>query len=205
MKNRSLVMWSLLVVSALSAARPSSASAQAAGAQPAAPKIAVANPSKIFLGMKEKTDVQQKLAQQRDALVAEGRSRGQKVEDLKAAMELLKPDAPQYEEANKQFVTAAIEFKNWRELSEQQSARNEKLQTKMLFDKITTQIADVAKERGIDLVIAEQPPVDIEKINAEQLTQLMAQRQVLYTNATADVTNDVITKLDERYNVTNKK
>jgi len=206
MKAKHVALWSILLVSvaALVAPHAGVAAGQNAPAAGGAQKIATANPSKIFFGMKEKTDVQQRLAEDRKKLVDEERSRQQKVRDLQAALELIKPDAPQYEASNKEFTEAAIAFKNWGEFSQAQSARSEKQQTKLLFDKITAAIAEIAKERGIDLVIAEQPPVNIEKISTDQLTQLMAQRQVLYTSATADLTPDVIARLDEKYNATKK-
>jgi Skp family chaperone for outer membrane proteins len=207
-KHAALLSLVMALAAALFASR-SGASAQnaPAGAAPAAgaQKIATANPSKIFFGMKEKNDVQQRLAEERKKLVDEERSKRQKVEDLRSALELLKPDAPQFEAANKEYTEAAIAFKNWGEYSQLQSARSEKQQTKMLFDKITAAVAELAKQRGIDLVIAEQPPINIERISAEQLTQFMAQRQVLYTNANVDLTAEVIAHLDEKYNAQQKK
>jgi Skp family chaperone for outer membrane proteins len=206
MKAKQVALWSMLLVGAAALVAPhSGASAQNAPAGTGgAQKIATANPSKIFFGMKEKNDVQASLAEERKKLVDEERSRRQKVEDLRAQLELMKPDAPQYEEANKTFTEAAIAFKNWGELSQAQSARTEKLKTKMLFDKITATIGEIAKEKGFDLVVAEQPPINVEKISADQLTQFMAQRQVLYTSSSTDLTPDVITRLDEKYNAAKK-
>jgi Skp family chaperone for outer membrane proteins len=186
----------------LSSPTPTAAQAQGAAGQPV--KIATANPSKIFFSMKEKTDVQAVLQEERKKLGEEERSRRQKVEDLRSALELIKPDAPQYEEASKQYAEAALQFKNWGEFSQMQLARLEKQKTKLLFDKITAMIAQIAKERGIDLVVAEQPPINVERISSEQLTQMMAQRQVLYTNASLDLTPDVVAKLDEQYNAQKK-
>jgi Skp family chaperone for outer membrane proteins len=74
----------------------------------------------------------------------------------------------------------------------------------MLFDKIMAAISELAKQRGYDLVIAEQPPINIEKTTAEMLPQLLLQREVLYSAATVDITNDVVTKLDEQYNAAKK-
>jgi Skp family chaperone for outer membrane proteins len=205
MKARHAALFSLLLAAGsimLFTSNPSRAQAQ--GANGKGIKIATASPSKIFSGMKEKTDVETKLKQQRDGLATEERSRRQKVQDLQSQLALTKPDAPQYEEQNNQFMQAAADFKMWGELSQAKAARDEKLQTKLLFDKITATIAEIAKERGIDLVIAEQPPMNIERVSAQDLTQLMAQRQVLYTNANVDITQDVIAKLDERYNAQKK-
>ena len=219
MNTKYVVLSSLLAAVAVMAMLPSRASSQAQGAQnnraPAQGggtqgpqgtplKIATASAARIFMGMKEKTDVRAKLDEQVKDLRAQEESRRQKVKDLQSQMELLKPDSPQYEEANKAFTAAAIDFKNWGELSQAQAARQEKMLTKMLFDKITAAIAEIAKERGIDLVFAEQPPFAIERMSPQELQQAMVQRQVLYSNASIDLTQDVIARLDERYNTQKK-
>jgi Skp family chaperone for outer membrane proteins len=192
------------VAASITMLSPAASRAQAQGQPAAGLKVATANPSKIFFNMKEKADVQARLAEEHKKLQDEERSRRQKVEDLRSALDLIKPDAPQYEQANKDFTQAAIEFKNWGELSQAQSARNDKRQTKMLFDKIMAAITELAKQRGYDLVIAEQPPINIEKTTAEMLPQLLLQREVLYSAASVDITNDVVTKLDEQYNAQKK-
>lgn len=208
MNAKHVALLSLLVAAATLISIASRAPAQAQQGQdqgPSAPlKIATANTSKIFRGMKETTDVQARLDAQRKALAKEEQSRRQKVEDLRSQLELLNPDAPQYEQANQEFMEEAIEFKNWGEVGQAQLARVEKVQSKMLFDKITSAIAELAKERGIDLVVAEQPAFNIERMTSEQLTQAMAQRQVLYTSAAADLTGDVIARLDEQFNAAKK-
>lgn len=205
MNAKHVALLSLLIAAAALITMPSRAASQAApGPQGTQLKIATASPSKIFFGMKEKNDVVAQLKQEVAELEKQNVSRRNKVTDLKNAMELLNPDAPQYEEANRAFMTAAIEHKNWLEVSQAQAARNEKMMTKMLFDRITAAIAELAKERGFDLVIAEQPAFNIERMTAEQLTQAMAQRQVLYASATTDLTNDVIARLDEKYNAGKK-
>jgi len=190
----------LLAAVCFSLATPARATAQA-GPQP---KVAIASPSKIFLGMKGTQDVRARLDAEKKSLQEQETEKRKKVEELRSAMELIKPDAPQYEEASNAFTTAAIEFKNWGEFSQATFARREKMQTKLLYDKITAAIAELAKERGIDLVVAAQPPIAIEKMNVLELQQLMAQRQVLYANATVDITSDVLAKLDEKYNAVKK-
>ncbi|MDQ3440955.1 MAG: OmpH family outer membrane protein [Planctomycetota bacterium] len=208
MNGKHVALLSLLIAAAtVVSITPSRAPAQAQGQAPAAGgqfKIATASAAKIFMGMKEKTDVRAKIEQQVKQLREEEQSRRQKVQDVQQQMELLKPDSPQYEEANKTFMAAAIEFKNWGEVSQAQAARHEKLLTKMLFDKITAAIAAIAKERGIDFVVAEQPPFAVERMTPQDLQQAMVQRQVLYANASLDLTQDVIGRLDEQYNAGKK-
>ncbi len=167
-------------------------------------KIATASASRIFLGMKEMRDVQAKFKQDLGDLDTQSRSRQQKVQDLRGQLELIKPDAPQYEEASRAYMQAASEHKAWLEFNQGITSRNEKVQMKMLFDKITATIAELAKERNIDLVISEQPPFNIDRMSVQDLVQAMGQREVLYQNASLDLTADVIAKLDERYNAGSK-
>ena len=204
MKAKYLVLLSLIVAAAAVVLLPSRAASQAQNAQGAPLKIATASAAKIFMGMKEKTDVRARLDQQVKDLRNEEESRRQKVKDLQSQMELIKPDSPQYEEASKALTAAAIEFEVWGKTSQAQAARNEKMLTKMLFEKITVAIAEIAKERGIDFVVAEQPPFAVERMSPQELQQAMVQRQVLYANASLDLTQDVITRLDERYNTQKK-
>ena len=204
-RPKHMVLASLIGAAVTISLLPTRAPAQGQAApSQAAPKIATASTAKIFMGMKEKTDVRAKIEQHVKQLRDEEQSRRQKVQDLQQQLDLLKPDSSQYEEANKAFTAAAIEFKNWGEVSQANSARNEKQQTKMLFDKITAAIAEIAKERGIDFVIAEQPPFNVERMSPQDLQQAMVQRQVLYANASLDITQDVIARLDERYNASKK-
>ena len=204
-RAKHLVLASLLVAAAVTTSLPTRepAQGQAAAAQ-GVPKIATASTARIFMGMKEKTDVRAKIEQHVKQLRDEEQSRRQKVQDLQQQLDLLKADSPQYEEANKAFTAAAIEFKNWGEVSQANSARNEKQQTKMLFDKITAAIAEIAKERGIDFVIAEQPPFAVDRMSPAELQQAMVQRQILYANASVDLTQDVIARLDQQYNAQKK-
>ena len=200
-KHVSLV--SLLVAAAALISLASRAPAQ--GQAPAGQlKIATASTSRIFLGIKERNDVQAKFKQELEALDSQARSREQKVADLRNQLELIKPDAPQYEEASRAHMQAASEHKAWLELNRGIVSRNEKLQMKKLFDKVTATIADIAKERGIDLVVAEQPGYNIDRMSVQDLIQAMTQREVLYKNAAVDITADVIQKLDERYNAAQK-
>lgn len=200
MNAKHVALLSLLVAAAALISLASRAPAQAQQAQAGGIKIATASASKIFLGMKEMRDVQTRFKQELADLEAQSRSQQQKVTDLRNQLELIKPDAPQYEEASRAYIKAASDHKAWLELNRELASRNEKVQMKMLFDKITDTIAELAKERGVDLVVSEQPVFNIDRMSAQDLTQAMAQREILYKNATLDLTADVIAKLDERYN-----
>ena len=198
MNARHVALLSLAIAAVVLILFAAHVPAQAQG-QPPALKVATASASKIFLGIKEMHELQAKFKEELANLDKESRARQQKVADLRGALELIKPEAPQYEEQSRAYMQAASDQKAWVELNQGLASRKEKLQTKMLFDKITATIAEVAKERGIDFVVSEPPALNIDRMSSQDLTQAMAQREILYSNASLDLTADVIARLDERY------
>lgn len=208
MKTRQLTVLALLLIGAVALAwalfTPATSVAQAQGPGGQAIKIAVAGTGKIFTGVKEQTDIKARLDQQNRDLQGQEASKRQKLKDMQSELELIKPDAPQYEEKVEALTQATAEFKVWGESAQAKAARFQKQQTKLLFDKITVAIAEVAKEKGIDLVIAEPPNVSLDRMSSAELMQLMVQRQVLFANASLDITGDVIARMDQQYNAQKK-
>jgi len=185
-------------IAALVAVGASSSSARAQGA----PKIATASPARIFVEMQETKDLRQQLEAQTGQLQNEAKNRQQKVKDLQAARDLLKPDSPQYAEAERQFMQEAIQFDTWTKITQAQLQGQQKQQMKQLFDKIIAATSQVAQQQGYDLVLADQRPElpeNLGMINVEQLRQLLNQRNVLYENEKVDISSQVITNLDSQY------
>jgi len=174
----------------------------AASAQSAQPtKVAIANPAKIFQQLQETNDLKAAMENKRKNLEAEEFTRRQKIKDAQAKRDQLKPEAPGYNDANRDFLNLQIEFQVWGQMMQQDVAREQKLQMKGLFDKITAATTEVATAKGIDLVIAEQRPEieNIDAINVEQLRALLNTRNVLFSSPQIDISNDVIAAMDAKY------
>jgi Skp family chaperone for outer membrane proteins len=191
MKLSQLLLGTLLI-GAL--ALPAAAQAQV--------KIAIANTARILNDLQETKDLNQKIQNDLRTLETERQAREQKVKDLQAARDVLKPDAPQYNEKNKDFLQGRIEYEIWIQLQRANLEREQKVQMRALFNKITQVVAEVATAKSIDLVIAEQRtdiPENLDNINVDQLKAVIGQRNVLFNSAAMDITNDVITALDAKY------
>jgi Skp family chaperone for outer membrane proteins len=190
---------SFAIAAALITLGASASSARAQGA----PKIATASPARIFVEMKETKDLRQQLEAQTGQLQNDAKNRQQKVKDLQAARDLLKPDSPQYAEAERAFMQEAIQFDTWTKITQAQLQGQQKQQMKQLFDKIVAATAEVAQQQGYDLVLADQRPElpeNLGMINVEQLRQLLNQRNVLFENEKVDISSAVIANLDSKYN-----
>jgi Skp family chaperone for outer membrane proteins len=71
-----------------------------------------------------------------------------------------------------------------------------------LWDKVTAAVAEVATQKGYDLVLAdsrEEIPDDIDRVTGEQLQALIHTRNVLFASAQTDITQDVIASMDAKY------
>ena len=125
-----------------------------------------------------------------------------RIKDLQSARDALKPDAPNYEKTNNDYVQAQIEYQAWRQIALINLQRMQKLQMTQLFNKITASVAEVATKKGIDLVLAEQRPDfpdNIEQLTVEQVRGLITARNVLYVSGNVDITTEVVTSMDQKY------
>src|SRR5439155_2790077 len=106
----------------------------------------------------ETKDLKAKMEGDRKTLETQEMSKRQELKDLQAQRDTLKPDSPQYGQLNQKLLEASISFETWGRIQQAEIQRQQKQQMKTLFDKITTATSEVATQRGIDIVIAEQRP-----------------------------------------------
>jgi len=169
---------------------------------PTVAKLAIANPAKIFNEIQETKDLKAKMEGDRKTLEATELQKRQELKDLQAQRDTLKPDSPQYAKLNQDLLQKSIEFETWGRIQQAEIQRQQKMQMKTLFDKITNSTAEVATQRGIDLVIAEQRPEfpdSLDQLNVDQLRVLINQRNVLFNSAAADISNEIIAAMDAKY------
>jgi Skp family chaperone for outer membrane proteins len=173
-----------------------------AAAQTTVAKVAVANPAKIFNDIQETKDLKAKMENERKTLEAAELEKRTKLRDLQAQRDALKPDSADYARLNKDLLQATIEFEVWGRMQQADVQRQQKMQMKSLFEKIALAVGQVATQRGIDLVIAEHKPEfpeNLDQINVDQLRMLINQRNVLFSGATVDISNEVIAAMDKKY------
>ena len=214
-KSSSILVVGALVVLGWTAGPASAAPGQPAGPGPvaaAAPlpapssaiRVAVANPARVFNEMQETKALQSKMVEDEKRFTAEKADREKQIEQLKASRQNLNPNHPQYEELSNQFLKASIEYKVWLESRRLIAEQTQKRQMKMLFEKIQGAIAEVARDRQVDVVIADNKdplPSDatLEQVDIRALRSAILQKEVLFAGERADLTDSVLALLDARY------
>ena len=94
------------------------------------------------------------------------------------------------------------EYEAWQKIVQADLERQQKMQMKAIFDRITESIGQVASSRQIDLVIAgvrPELPDNLDQINTNDLRARLISRNVLFSVPQVDISNDVIAAMDARY------
>lgn len=165
-------------------------------------KVGIANPVRIFSEIQETKDLKQKLENDRRQLEATEKDKRQRLQDLQQRRDAVKPDAPQWAELNRELEGAVIEFQVWQQVSKVNFERVQKQQMRSILDKIIDGVRQVATQRGLDLVVADQRPElpdNLDQVDLNQLRILINQRNVLFSDPKTDISADVINYLDAKY------
>jgi Skp family chaperone for outer membrane proteins len=174
--------------------------AQAQTAQPT--RVATANIQKIFSEIQEIKDLNAKWKNEGANVEAQNQEKKQKIRDLEAAREALKPDSPAYQQKNDEWMKEYIDYQAWVQITQVNRVRQQNLQTLQIFNKIQAAVAEVATQRGIDLVMTDQHPEvpeNAQNLKPEEVKALIGARNILYVNGQIDITADVIANLDAKY------
>lgn len=164
-------------------------------------KIATANPAKIFNDMQETKDLKEKLEADSKELANQEKQIQANIQALQEKLKQLVEGTDQYGATRKDLIQQAVQYDTWKKVAQAQIQDQQKYQMKVLFDKITDGVKEVAKAQSIDLVLAETnvdfPPLD--QINVDQLRALINQRNVMFSSGNLDISAQVTAKLDANY------
>jgi Skp family chaperone for outer membrane proteins len=184
----------------------------AATAQTNPTKVGVVRIDRVFTQMQETQDLNAKRNADSKRLQAEFAIQKDRVQSLKEARDQLKPESPQYLERNKEYMDEAVKLDAWMRIQEVELGRATKTQTRTLYQKIVSAVAEVAQQQGLDLVLNDHRvdmPTDqqFEQMRPEQFQQFreaLSAQNVVYAGPKTDITADVLALLNSRYTAQGK-
>ncbi len=165
-------------------------------------KIAICNPLKVATQLQEYKDMVEKVKSDQASLESQLDQRKEKIKSMEDELKLLLPDSPEYSEKNNALIQYQIETEVWTKMQQIDQTRKQKTNTKALFDKIEAAVAQIAKDRGITLVISDHGadiPDNLDQITPDQLNSLLIERTILFEDSKLDITQDVVIALDKAY------
>jgi len=91
-----------------------------------------------------------------------------------------------------------MEHKIWMEMKNADLLREHRRYTKQLYEEILAVVAQVAKQRGIDVVLYVEREV-VQTEDTRELLTMIERRKVLYASDQVDLTQTVLARLNEAY------
>jgi Skp family chaperone for outer membrane proteins len=194
-------LGSLVLVSTVTA-QTAGGAGSGGGVVPTPTKVAVVSPNRIFADMQETKDLKVRLQNELTKLQEEGNQKKQKLDDLQRDRSMLRVNTPEFGDKTRELVREQVAFQAWAQVSQAELQRVQKEQTRILYDKIGAMTAQVAAQKGFDVVIADQRvdiPNDLEQVTPEQLRMLLSARNIAYASPSVDITSEVTVQLDVQY------
>jgi Skp family chaperone for outer membrane proteins len=155
----------------------------------------------VISGLDEFNDINKALKDEHDANQKSIDDQTKKIQSMQDQLAIFKPDSPEYKKQSEDILKAQVELKAFADLSDAKLAREQKEKLKTLSDKMDSFIADEAKIKHFNLIIADQQTdiPDLDKVDMNTLRAMLFQRTVLFSENRLDITQDVIVAMNKAY------
>lgn len=204
---------SLVALAAVAAACSFGSLASAQTAAPAAApasggaKILVVSMDRVFGESEENKDFQKKLNARVAELQSAREMRAAKLKELQTKAQGLLADtnfnASSFEAANKELEAAQIDAQVADEMAKAEIDRMQKVALRVFTQKLDKEVEGVARDMGATLVISDMRANVSEAMWAlgknDQLRNVVGSRLVLYVSPDANVTDQVVSRLNTAY------
>lgn len=196
MKSRDLMLVVLVLVLAVCMAYNVSLARENQRFEPA--KIAVVSMRRVFENNKKNLEWNKKMDEKREQYLGELRALKKQIDADRADMETRKKDSADYKELRKVAFEKQSTLDARQKYYEQVLLEEEKNWTEQLYQEILGVVKKVAKDKGVDVVLAKEEfnfPAD----NTNELLLTIKTSKVLYADETLEITDDVLAAVDGAY------
>jgi Skp family chaperone for outer membrane proteins len=168
--------------------------------QTGVPRVAVVHVPVVSDKYVRTHDLEAQFDQKRIAFNQQRDEIKQKIERLNQSLqEELKPGSPEYQERARQVLLLETELKFFVESEGQKIEQGLAGSLRSIYNDIHAAIKAVADEKGIDIVLAADAVPPDPPTSTQQARQQIVLQKVLYWTTRADITEEVITRLNAEY------
>ena len=165
------------------------------------------NLGKVFRSVQEMKDIQAKQEADSNSLKTLATNHQSDLDVLKQDIRNgPKPDSKEWDDKVTALEQKTVQYDSDLKLRQLDMSRSFSKQLKAVFDKVQASVADLAKQKGLDLVLTENLP-DLapgQEVTPDQMAQLLAQHNVLFAAGNIDITDEVVAALDAQYKAASK-
>jgi Skp family chaperone for outer membrane proteins len=161
------------------------------------PKVAVVSVRKVFQECKKSVSYRQEAIAEQDRIIAELDKLSKEIEAEKAGLKTLKENSSEYMASAKGLFEKQANYQARQEFYKQQMQLKDQLWTKDLYQEILQIAGEIAKEKGLEMVLREDE-VDFSETDVAELGLAMRTQKLLYSGGCLDISDEVIARLDAK-------
>lgn len=161
--------------------------------------VAVVNVAELIAKCQKNVDFQGEIQKRQVQLRQEQEKRQGVIGDLKNDLDLLAANTTARTKKEREITKALYEFQAWQQIEQQNLLRDQRTMLVELYGEIDLAVAAIAQREGYDLVLFDTPTPDFDKLNPDQLIQVIGNRRVVYRTDKINLTPNVLEKLNLEY------
>ena len=161
-------------------------------------KVAVCDVAQVFDGYLRGQELTSEFLERGQKLQAEDEQRLKSIDSLTSELEGLLEGSKEYESRFKQIQRLKIDRTVWMQYETALAERDRLRLTKEMYDEIMAAVRRTAVLRGTDIVLYHKREMETVETRA-QLLQQMELRKVIYSSKAADITEQVLSQVNEAY------
>jgi Skp family chaperone for outer membrane proteins len=195
MKTSRIYLLAIIALVGVAAFLTNSVAQQAA---PARGQIAFCDLVEVFNNYQRAKDLTTELNDRRNTIKAEAEKRTKAVDTLKMELENYKRGSQQYDQTFNEVARQSIELDAFLRYQEQLALRDHRSLTEEMYKEIIGAVGKVAAQQGVSVVMQREQ----EQLNTEDTKAMLQQiynRKVLYFSEALDITEAVLTSLNQGY------
>jgi len=198
MKAKTMVLGCLagVVVLAMAPAGNRRGQAQLKGDFPSS-KIGTVSIMKVFRDCKSSAAHRSELIAEQSRIRAELEKLSTELQAEEASLKALKQDSSDYLARRKEIINKQADIKAQDDFGKEQLILKQYKWSKELYQDILLIVSELAKEKGLDLVL-EKDEIDLLTLSVNEISQTIRTHKVLYSGGCIDITDEVVARLDKK-------
>jgi len=169
--------------------------AQSKGDTPSS-KIGIVSILKVFRDSKRSDAHRTEINAGRNRIRAELQTLSKEIEAQEAGLKALKPESSDYLAQRKGLIDKQTRLEAEQKFYKEQARLKQYKWSKELYQDILLIISELAKEKGLDLVL-EKDEIDLLALSVNEISQTISTHKVLYSGGCIDITDEVVARLDK--------
>jgi len=160
-------------------------------------RIGVVDVRKIFQDCKRNVRYREEVIAERGRIIAELDGLSREIEAERAGLKALREVSDDYMASMKEILEKQARLQSQQEFHKLRGEYKEKRWTEGLYKDILRETGEVAKQRGLDLVL-EKDEVELPAPSANELMLTIRTHKLLYSGGCLDITDEVMARVDEQ-------